>query len=323
MTNVTPLTVKDTSQKFQDFLKKTYPDSADVKPASDWIDEVDYLLDNPPNQQGDRMPWDKTWKTVRLRPSELSIWAGVGGHGKSALNGQILATLANEGQGVMVASMEMRPEKTIERMIKQMTGGASPDKRWRAKFFERMDGNLWIYDQLGSVDPKRILDVTRYAADVLDCSHIQVDSLTKVKGLRDDYAKQADLVNDLQNVAFDYKTHVHLIAHMRKGDSENKMPDKFDLRGASDIADQADNIFIVWQNKKKIGLLQALEQGLPEHELTDTDRKLLEKPDTILRCAKQRHGEWEGPVHLWFGRPGSYQFVGRKGDVMHPPGFAR
>lgn len=322
MNNVARLTVTDETQDFRDYIARTPEEALKIKPASDWADEVDYLLDNPINLQGDTLPWGKTWNNIRLRESELSVWCGINGHGKSSLNGQVLVWQAAEGKKIMIASMEMPPAKTLGRMIRQAAGGATPDKYWRDKFFKMMDGRLWFYDQLGSVDSKRIIEVTKYSADVLKCDHIQVDSITKVKGLREDYSGQADLVNELQSIAFDYKTHVHLIAHMRKGETENKIPGKFDLRGASDIADQADNIFIVWQNKPKISLNSAIQGGYKKIDnLTDSERELIGKPDTILNCAKQRHGEWEGNVVLWFGNNGAYQFVEREGANLVCKGF--
>ena len=305
MNNIAEYTITDRSTEFKNYIARTPPEALKIRPASDWRGDLDYILDNPIHQQGDELPWGKSWGTIRLRHSELSIWAGVNGHGKSSLNSQVLGWRAAQGQKIMIASMEMPPVKTLGRMIRQLCGGRTPDKGWREKFFKIMEGRLWFYDQLGSVDAKRILDVTRYSADVLGCNHIQIDSITKIKGLRDEYSKQADLVNELQSVAFDYKTHVHLIAHMRKGETENKMPDKFDLRGASDIADQADNIFIVWQNKPKI----------------NNPEKYVGEPDTVLRCAKQRHGEWEGRLNLWFGGNGAYQFVEQEGATMVAQGF--
>jgi twinkle protein len=305
MGSVEKLVITDKAASFQDYIKRTPEEALKIRPASDWAAELDDILDNPMTTTGDCLPWGKSHSRVRLRHSELSIWAGVNGHGKSSLNGQVLAWLACSGKKVMVASMEMPPAVTLSRMVRQVVGGSTPDKQWRNQFLAAMEGKLWFYDQLGSVDSRRIIDVTRYSADVLGCDHIQIDSITKVKGLRDDYSKQADLVNDLQSIAFDYKSHIHLIAHMRKSETENKMPDKFDLRGASDIADQADNIFIVWQNKPK---------------LLDRDNYANE-PDTVLRVAKQRHGDFEGRINLWFGNQGTYQFVEREGQQLFAPNF--
>jgi twinkle protein len=57
-----------------------------------------------------------------------------------------------------------------------------------------------------------------------------------------------------------------------------------------------DNVFIVWRNKTK-----ALER---EQDGT-TDESA---PDALLSCEKQRNGEWEGRIPLWF-EPDSQQYV--------------
>ena len=56
-----------------------------------------------------------------------------------------------------------------------------------------------------------------------------------------------------------------------------------DVRGAGAITDLADSCFSVWRNKLK-------EDG----KQTELDC------DAILRCDKQRNGEWEGSVGLYF-----------------------
>ncbi|OGO94414.1 MAG: hypothetical protein A3F10_02720 [Coxiella sp. RIFCSPHIGHO2_12_FULL_42_15] len=51
-----------------------------------------------------------------------------------------------------------------------------------------------------------------------------------------------------------------------------------DIKGTGSITDLADNVFTVWRNKNK-------EPS---------------EPDAILQCDKQRNGEWEGKISLWF-----------------------
>jgi twinkle protein len=97
----------------------------------------------------------------------------------------------------------------------------------------------------------------------------------------DDYNGQKDFVNDLCSFAQANGVHVHLVHHVRKGESEHKAPGKFDIRGASSITDLVDNVFIVWRNKRA-----ALENN--------------GEPTALVSCEKQRHGEWEGKLGFWF-----------------------
>jgi len=55
---------------------------------------------------------------------------------------------------------------------------------------------------------------------------------------------QKTFVEKLKLVADDVQVHVHLVHHIRKGESEHDRPNKFDLKGSGAIADLADQIFI-------------------------------------------------------------------------------
>src|SRR5512142_1503372 len=60
-----------------------------VKPASHFEDELNAYFDPNNEASGDCMPWSKTADQIRFRHSEVSIWNGINGHGKSAVLGQI------------------------------------------------------------------------------------------------------------------------------------------------------------------------------------------------------------------------------------------
>ena len=62
---------------------------------------------------------------------------------------------------------------------------------------------------------------------------------------------QKNFVRMLKQTAKATNLQVHLVAHMRKGESEQRMGDKMDIKGSSEIADLADYAFIVWKNIKK------------------------------------------------------------------------
>jgi twinkle protein len=76
--------------------------------------------------------------------------------------------------------------------------------------------------------------------------------------------------------------------------------DKFDIKGASELSDMPDNVFSLWRNKAK--------EAKAEAGKLDEEGKAA--PDAVLMCDKQRHGDWEGRVTLWFNRK-TLQYVGR------------
>jgi twinkle protein len=77
------------------------------------------------------------------------------------------------------------------------------------------------------------------------------------------------------------------------------------LKGSGSITDQADNVFIVWKNKEKA---QIIAEN-PHH----FDREV---PDAVLVCEKQRNGEWEGKLKLWFDYK-SQQFIQEADTPIH------
>ena len=121
----------------------------------------------------------------------------------------------------------------------------------------------------------------------------------------DDYNLQKRFVDELSTHAKDTGMHIHLVAHSRKRENERSVMDKFDIKGASEITDMADNVFTIWRNKPKES----------EGRKVMPNADIMSKPDALLNCDKQRHGEWEGRVGLWYDK-NSFQF---KINESEPP----
>jgi twinkle protein len=77
----------------------------------------------------------------------------------------------------------------------------------------------------------------------------------------------------------------------------------FAAKGTGSLTDLADNCFAVWRNKAKEASVQTL---LMQGKQADAD--LLNQCDALWICDKQRNGEWEGKIGLWF-HPGSFQYL--------------
>jgi twinkle protein len=282
-----------------------------VRPAKDYVLEMADRLGKPRiGDDGDALPWcDKD--RIAFRPGELTVWAGVNGHGKSMMSGMCAVQLMAVRRKVCIASLEMRPERTLERMLRQWTG-YNPNGVWAshpeaitslrelyADFAGQADGTLWIYDQQGTVKAETMIGVARYCGEKLGMQHIFIDSLMKcVKGA-DDYNAQKDFVDAMCAAAKDFGMHVHLVHHIRKLENELKVPGKMDIKGAGEITDQADNVLVVWRNKT------------PPEKRKETD------PDCLLICDKQRNGSgWEGMLKLWFDAE-SQQYTEVRGQAIN------
>src|SRR6185369_11394508 len=112
-----------------------------------------------------------------------------------------------------------------------------------------------------------------------------------------DYTGQKNFVDALCSLGRDTGMHIHLVAHSRKKANESEAPGKMDVKGSGSITDQVDNVLTCWRNKPKEERRQADDVRYSPHD-----------PDALLICDKQRNGEWEGRIALWFD-PASLQFV--------------
>jgi twinkle protein len=290
---------------FEAYMRETDP-QAKMRAASLYMDDVASYLADGPTIRGTPMPWEKTEDNVRFRPGEVSLWAGVNGHGKSLMQGFVNLGFMAANEAVVIASFEMRPVATLARMCRQASMGGKPTRNFVRMFGDWTDGRLWLYDHQGMIDPAHMMAVCRYSAEKIGAKHIVIDSLMKVVRGEDNYNAQKDFLDELCAFSRDTGVHVHLVHHMRKGGDEDRPGGKFDLKGSGSITDQADNVFIVWRNKKKQFDRQAHKEVDESH------------PDALLIVEKQRHGEWEGKIALWFD-PASMQYLG--GSEDHPIAF--
>jgi twinkle protein len=275
---------------------------ADVRPANEFIDDlIDHLHGTEETQvAGVLTPWSSLGSDLAFRPGEVTLWGGVNGHGKSAVLGYAMLHAMSAGERACIASMEMKPRSTLERMARQAACVERPTGQYLSLFGKWSDDRLWLYNHVGTVQRDRMLAVSRYCRNELGVTHMVIDSLLKCGIAPDDYAGQKNFVDSLCSLARDTDLHIHLVHHARKSEKESNVPDKFDLKGAGEITDLVDNVLIVHRNKAKEADLRK--------DLGDEKREqVLAQSDTVLICAKQRHYTWEGTLKLWFD-PASLQF---------------
>lgn len=258
---------------------------------------------------GDCLPWQDSENTIRFRPHEVTVWNGINGHGKSALLNQVVLGFLLQGSKCLIASLEMRPEETLSRMIGQAYA-IEPEKltiKAIDEFFPMVDGQLFLYKDVGDIEQSRVHALCRYARAELGIDHIIIDSMMKC-GLDEGEGKQEKaFMNTIQNIAKSTGIHIHLVTHAKKGLDEYKMPGKFDVHGSAHITNMPDNLMIVFRNKRK-------EE---ESVKINPEPSVMEKPDAFLKCAKQRHGNgWEGTIGLWFHSSRHYSKTEGKHKAM-------
>lgn len=287
--------IKDTID-FTAYMKE--PEDHKVRPASDFLEDTIAMFYPQPGAAVPPRPlWEKANGKIAFRPGEVSLWAGINGHGKSMFLSQVELDLVTQGEKVLSMSFEMLPARQMQRMARQAYADDLPPVQFIGNLHKWTNGRLWMYDHNGSIKWEKVMAVCRYAQEKFGITQFVIDSLMKcVKG-ETDYDAQKDFVNELCAFAQSRKVHVHLVHHVRKSEDEDKIPGKFDAKGAGAVTDMVDNVFIVWRNKKA-------ERG---------DAKDPRSPTAMLRCDKQRNGEWEGMLGFWF-HPESMQYLERISD---------
>jgi len=290
-----------------------------VKKASDYVGVIKSRLREKVKQHVTYLPWTKTNENFEFRKGEVTLWSGQNGHGKSLMTSQVALSLIGQGEKVCVASFEMKPATTLQRMARMWIGcnpfsvefqgdeGIDALDSLYDQFGDWTTGSMWLYDQMGTADAATVIGMVRYCAKELGITHVFVDNLAKcVKG-EDDYNGQKQFVDELTSVARDYDMHIHLVHHLKKPANENSVPDKHDNKGSGAITDLVDNVMLVWRNKVKEDAIK--DQG--EFAKQNGD------PDHYLLCRKQRNyegsGEGEPTVKLWFHRD-AQQYVAEPHD---------
>lgn len=302
--------LKDDVIDFSAYMAMTDHDHR-IRPASAYIDEVENALFNPDAPKGAKLPFRKMADKLRFRDSEVTIWTGYNGHGKSLLLGQAVLGLVAQQQKTCIASMEMKPSATLVRMARQGEGTSSVSREFVRELYDNeLAGQyIWLYDQMGMVNPDKIAAVGAYAQEKRGCTHFVIDSLLKCGIAEDDYNGQKRFVDRLCTLARDTGLHIHLVCHSRKGKDELAPPGKMDVRGAASITDQVDNVISVWRNRVKEAAYESGDGYRPSD------------PDALMIVSKQRHGDWEGTCQLWFD-PSSQQFIESYGvgaiNLMNP-----
>ena len=281
-----------------------------VKSASLYVQALLDRMANPIREKRVFMPWLKTRDLIQFRPGEVTVWGGPNGSGKSLVTGQVALSLCAQNEKVCIASFEMKPMKTLERMGRQWTAMSltdefnlsNPEARRIVideyeQFRDWTDTRMWLYDQQGTVQWKQVCAVARYCAKELGITQFFVDNLGKCVSGEDDFNGQKAFVDELCSIARDHNMHIHLVHHIKKPATENARPTKYDFKGTGAITDQPDNVIAVWRNKDK------------ERKLQDGKPVPITEPDTLLIVDKQRNGEgWEGNIALYYDKV-SQQFM--------------
>ena len=274
-----------------------------VKSAGEYkADTIKQIRDGADGPVGLKLPWGKVANDVRIRHGDVCIIAGINGHRKSMIMNHIFLNFMLQEEKVLVCSMEMTPVDTLERMSYQAAGNGSPGDRILDDVFSWLDERMWIYNQLGTVHSSRIFALVRLGAE-LGCKQFLFDCLAKIGGVDTNDNEQVKwFMNELTSLATALKVTIHVVHHLAKGESEKIIPNKMNVKGAGELTDLCDMLFLAWLNISKEEKLADLGRGEVAPE------KLQIQPDQIFHVAKNRHGKFKKKIRLWFHEE-SLQFL--------------
>lgn len=290
-----------------------YPPVPGIINCSEAFEDAMKIFRDDITVTGKPLPWGKYEKHFRFRPAEVTIWAGYNSSGKSMLINFIMVTLGMMNEKCLIASLEMKKGKIMHRLMRQANSGKNPSDEYAGIVRDYLAKSIWMVNKQGSIKPDELMKKLGYAVARYGVTHLVIDPLAKCGMREDDYSAQKLFVEDMTDFAHEHDVHVHIVMHTRKGESESSRPDKMDIKGSGGMTDMTDNAFIMFKNVKKKELLDMINNdGYDISSLEDEKKKKAEKilsqPDFYLGCVKQRNGEWEGTIKLWF-HENTLQFV--------------
>lgn len=277
-------------------------DPPELVSASSLVDAVIRLIHPEGPEIGVRMPWGKAQGKFLFRPGELTVLAGRNNTGKSQMVGQLTLAALSQGQRACVASLEFRPAMWMRRLTIQAAALREPTAPYIEAVHRWYEDKLWAFNATGTAKTDRVLEVFAYAAARYGVRWFVVDNLSKCGIGDDDYNAQKDLVDRLGDFARDTDGHVVLVHHVRKGeDDRNAVPTNSDVKGSGGIGDMADNVLLMWRNRRKEDQKDLADQA---GEPFDGD----DKPDAMLVVDKARNGDELPKIGLWYAKA-CYQYL--------------
>lgn len=226
----------------------------------------------------------------RPRPGDVTLWTGITGHGKSTILNEFALSYLMQNTSVFMASMEMKPEKLVVRMLR--SAFAKVGAEHIPIFIKECGTFLFFADVMGYISQEKLFEMMWFAFQRYGVSQVFIDSLMRIEGLEEEYTAQGKFMNDLQSFTKATNSHVHLVAHPRKMQAGARAG-KLDIKGSSLIPNNADNIINVIRNTEKDDLrkkgILSNEQDIMMH-------------DAEVSIEKQRETGWEGLIRLKFDR---------------------
>lgn len=280
-------------EKFDEYINNAKDfDIKELKTTEYFTNEIIEYRNNPEKFFGFKTGFNKLNDIIRgWRQGEVTVWSGRNGTGKSTLFLNEAIHLINNGKKVLMGSFEMPPRRYLNWLVIQSLYKSNPTNEEIRYVLERYSGYLYIINYVGEINPDYLYEIIEFSARKYGIEFIFIDSLMKINLSPDShkfYGEQKNFINSLSSLSKEFKNHIHLIAHPRKGLSDDGEPDKDDIYGSIDITNIADNVIFV--------------SRIPDEKKEELKNKNKEWFDCNLFVKKNREFGDEGKVGLYFNK---------------------
>lgn len=274
----------------------------------------------------DNFGWELPFKfPMRIRPSEMTLFTGDNGSGKSSMLGMISICCAKQfsaDEKIVVASMEVPPEITLWIMARQLLGVGKLDCTEQniakiTKALAWLNKRVLLYNFLGITDWRELLNTFRWAREKNNGAVFIVDSVMRIGIPDDDYALQGLVAAQFADFCVKTGAHTFLVVHENKGDG--RMKDK--VRGSKQWTDNAHNVCAMKRNEQKAEKLEEFKAELKAGQMDDEQfsekLKGMEKVwDSKFILSKQRWPGSQQNASRWlYFEHGSLQFHEQPGEA--------
>lgn len=251
--------------------------------------------------KGISLPWKLP---LRIRRRENTIVTGYSGHGKSQWLLETAIHLQAQGEIGFIASMEVDTNTCKSQMVQIACGNETPPKEEFENLKRSGICDFVFYNTCGKVSWKKLLELYRFAVKRYGVTFAILDSFLLCGVSGDDYEAQDEFMRNIQITAKDTNTHIFVVCHARKRDSndgESKMPQKVEVRGAGGLTDLAFNVISVWRD---VGRIEKEERYKSINDVAAL-LALANSPDAKVGLLKQKNGKGKergalGLVQLFF-----------------------
>lgn len=253
-----------------------------------FTDKIQKLFEMGARLFGTPTAWEELDNLLKgWRGSELTVWSGRNGSGKSTIINQVILDLAKKGVKSCIYSGEMPPERYLRWAVIQHKENNSPSPYAIADSLDWMSQHIYILNVTDMISPDKLLEDFEYAARRYGVKHFVIDSLMKINlNENDEYNQQKAFVSRLTDFVKQHDCHVHLVAHPRKSQTDADEPGKVDIKGSSHITDLAHNVIVLYRPN--------------DEQKEKTVKKGKTASDMVLFVKKNREFGIEGRIQFSF-----------------------